>query len=27
LPDSLEIDRSNTIIQQGHGRPGGWPRR
>ena len=27
LPDSLEIDRSNTIIQQGPGRPGGWLRR
>ena len=27
LPDSLEIDRSSTIIQQGAAKPRGWPRR
>lgn len=27
LPSSLEIDRSNTIIQQGATKPGSWPRR
>jgi hypothetical protein len=26
LPSSLEIDRSNTIIQQGVVKPRGWPR-
>ena len=27
LPDSLEINRSNTIFQQGAAKPRDWPRR